>query len=108
VADGIWDLTNRRGSAGPVYTLYIKQFADNKQGERTIVFTDPHYWAVTAGRQFHIHLDPKKPTPNLLTLNSTSLADPRYEQIVREFQTFGSPSFLAKVRQARELVSSSH
>lgn len=109
VADGIWELTNRpqRGDTTKTYTLYIKQLADFKTGTRTIVFTDPHYWATTAGRQFHIHLDPKKPTPNLVTLQGTALADPRYEKVVNEFRDFGTPSFKAKVAHARALVAQS-
>jgi len=110
VADGIWQLTNQppRGDTSKTYTLYIKQLADFKTGTRTIIFTDPHYWATTAGRQFHIHLDPKKPTPNLVTLQGSALADPRYERVVNEFLDFGTPSFKSKVAHARALVAHSH
>jgi hypothetical protein len=110
VADGIWDLTTQppRGDTSKTYTVYIKQIADFKTGIRTVVFTDPHYWATTAGRQFHIHLDKKKPTPNLVTLQSQALADPRYEKVVNEFLDFGTPSFKAKVAHARAIVAASH
>jgi hypothetical protein len=110
VADGIWDLTSQppRGDTSKTYTVYIKQIADFKTGIRTVIFTDPHYWATTAGRQFHIHLDKKKPTPNLVTLQSQALADPRYEKVVNEFLDFGTPSFKAKVAHARALVAASH
>jgi len=110
VADGIWELTTQppRGDTSKTYTVYIKQLADFKTGIRTVTFTDPHYWATTAGRQFHIHLDKKKPTPNLVTLQSQALADPSYEKVVNEFLDFGTPSFKAKVAHARAIVAASH
>lgn len=105
--DGIWQLMSKppRGNTSIRYTLYIHQVADGKQGSRTIIFTDPHYWAVTAGRQYEIVLSPTGKTPDLTKLKSTSLADPRYEQIVKAFRAFGTPSFRQKVAQARALVS---
>jgi hypothetical protein len=110
VQDGIWQLTNRppRGNTDVRYTLYVHEMVNRKQGSRTVTFTDPHYWAVTAGRQFEIHLSPNSPTPDLLKLKSTAVADPRFEKIVRAFQAFGSPSFRQKILQARRLVSNSH
>lgn len=109
VQDGIWQLTNRpdAGNTDARYTLYVHQIADNKQGSRTITFTDPHYWAVTAGRQYHIVLGKNSPTPDLTKLQSTTLADPRFEQIVQAFRTFGTPAFRAKIAQARTLVRNS-
>jgi hypothetical protein len=110
VLEGIWQLDNKpaAGNAGIAYTLHIHQVSGSRQGERTILFTDPHYWATTAGRQYHIVLNPHGPVPDLTKLQSTSLADPRYEKIVQEFRNFGTPSFRAKVAQARQLVSESH
>ncbi len=110
VLDGIWDLMNKpdAGDTNAHYTLYIHQVADNRHGSRTVTFTDPHYWAVAAGRQYHIVLSRNGPTPDLTKLQSTTLADPRYEKIVNEFRAFGSPGFRAKVQQARALVSASH
>lgn len=109
VQDGIWQLTNRpdAGNTHARYTLYVHQVADNKQGSRTITFTDPHYWAVTAGRQYHIELSKNSPTPDLTKLQSTTLADPRFQQIVQAFRDFGTPAFRAKVAQAQTLVRSS-
>lgn len=106
VQDGIWQLVNEppRGNTAVHYTLYIHQVADNRQGSRTIVFTDPHYWAVTAGRQYQIHLTPNSPTPDLLKLRSTAIADPRYEKIVEAFRRFGPSSFRRKIAQAQKLV----
>jgi len=107
VLEGIWELTNKpaRGNTDIIYTLHIHQISGDKQGSRTIVFTDPHYWATTAGRQYQIELNPHGAVPDLTKLKSTSLADPRYEQIVREFRNFGTPAFRQKVAQARHLVS---
>ena len=89
------------------YTLHIHQVADREQGSRTITFTDPHYWALEAGRQYHIQLRQNSPTPDLTKLQSTSLADPRYEKIVNAFRAFGPSSFRDKVRQAQALVRAS-
>ncbi|HTV94307.1 MAG TPA: hypothetical protein VMG98_16520 [Verrucomicrobiae bacterium] len=102
VQDGVWDLMDKppRGNTDAHYTVYVKQLADFKQGDRTITFTDPHYWATTAGRQYTIDL--RKTNPNdLLKLSSTQLADPHYQEIVNDFRAFGPPAFRAKVAQVR-------
>lgn len=110
VADGIWQLMDKppAGNTSVHYTLFVHQIADNRQGSRTITFTDPQYWAVMAGRQYSIHLGGKAPIPNLLTLKSTSLADPRYLKIVNAFRDFGPASLRRKIAAARRLVSRSH
>src|SRR5690242_6353759 len=109
VQDGIWQLMNKppAGDTSAHYTLHIHQVADKEQGSRTITFTDPKYWAVEAGRQYHIELSKNSPVPDLTKLQSTSLADPRYQQIVQEFRNFGPDSFRAKVHQAQALVRAS-
>lgn len=109
VQDGIWQLMNKPdiGKTNPHYTLHIHQVADNKQGSRTVTFTDPHYWAVTAGRQYRIELSQAGPTPDLTKLNSTSLADKRYQEIVKAIRDFGPPSFRQKVASANALVRNS-
>ncbi len=120
VQDGIWELVNQppRGDTNAHYTLYIRQTASIQRGEgkaaktvcgtgdRTITFTDPHYWATTAGRQFQIDLGKGAPkTANdLLKLNSTTLADPRYEVVVNDFRTFGPASFRSKIAVARATI----
>ncbi len=108
VQDGIWSLVNTppRGNTSVQYALHIHQQIEGKQGSRTILFTDPHYLATLAGRQYAIHLDPKKPVPDLLHLHSTSLADPHYQRLVNDFRNFGPPSFRRKVAQAQALVRS--
>lgn len=108
--DGIWKISNRpqRGNTAAHYTLHVSQIVQNEHGSRTVTFTDPHYLATTAGRQFHIHLDRNKPTPNLLSLSSTSLADPRYQQLVNDFREFGTPNFRKKVAQVQAQVRSGH
>jgi hypothetical protein len=108
VLDGVWNLMNKpaRGNTHVVYTVYVKQEADFKQGDRTIVFTDPKYWATTAGRQYQIDLRKMNPNdPNaLLHLTSTQLANPHYEEVVNDFLTFGSDVFRAKIARVRALI----
>ncbi|MDQ2865116.1 MAG: hypothetical protein M3R51_02710 [Candidatus Eremiobacteraeota bacterium] len=99
---GVWKLVNKppRGNTSVHYTIYVKQVADFQQGDRTIVFTDPHYWATTAGRQYEINLSKNDPR-DLLKMQSASLADPRYAQIVDEFHKFGPRGFRERVAKAR-------
>lgn len=109
VADGVWQIVNKppAGNTNARYTIFVHQVADGRQGSRTITFTDPHYWAVQAGREYHIQLNAASPLPDLTKLQSTSLADPRYEKIVKAFRNFGTPEFQAKVAQAQALVRAS-
>jgi hypothetical protein len=103
VQDGIWELrsTPPRGDTSTHYTMTVYQLVDNQHGSHTISFTDPHYWATTGGRQFHITLDPSKPVPDLVQLKSTSLVEPRYQRLVDDFRTFGSAAFRSKVSAAQ-------
>jgi hypothetical protein len=107
VRDGIWELQRPRpfhGSTGEVYTVGISQVAGERAGRHSFTFADPHYLATTAGRQYEIHLDRTKPVPSqadLLKLDSTSSADPRYEKIVADFASFGPPRFKRTVAAAR-------
>jgi hypothetical protein len=106
VQDGIWQLNSKhpRTLADVKYTVTIEQTAQGESGRRTFSFTDPHYWAVAAGRQYRIQLDPKKPTPSeadLLKLDSTAVAEPRYAKIVEDFESFGSPAFHRTIASAR-------
>jgi hypothetical protein len=106
VQDGIWELNTKhpRTLADTGYTVTIEQTAQGQSGQRTFSFTDPHYWAVTAGRQYHLVLDPKRPAPSqadLLRLESTAVAEPRYAKIVADFEAFGSPAFHRTVAAAR-------
>jgi hypothetical protein len=103
VQDGIWDLETRpfRGSSAVLHVVEIAQVADKASGSHRFQFSDPHYIATEAGREYHIHLDPNKPVPDLVNLQSTSTADPRYAQIVADFEQFGTPRFKATVAQAR-------
>lgn len=103
--EGIWELVNQapRGDTDVHYTIFVKQVVDNRQGDRTIVFTDPRYLATQAGRQYHIDLSKNKPG-DLLKMQSTVLADPRYQTIVNEFRTFGPDRFRRAVAAARARV----
>jgi hypothetical protein len=104
--DGIWQLVNKAPLSGAreFYTVYVKQLADYKQGERTVTFTNPRYWAKAAGRQYSIDLSKEKPS-DLLHLQSTQLADPRYQQIVTDFRNFGPKEFRDNIAAARVRVT---
>jgi len=101
--DGIWELPTMppRGDTSTSYTVSVYQSTDNKDGSHRFSFTDPHYWATTGGRQYHIHLDKNKPVPDLLKLQSTSLAEPRFGKLVNDFERFNAPGFRATLATAR-------
>lgn len=103
--DGIWQLVDKspRADADAYYTIYVKQLADFKQGARTVTFTNPRYWATTAGREYSLDLSKDKPN-DLLHLQSTQLADPRYSKIVDEFRNFGPPEFRHNVAAAQARI----
>ncbi len=104
VQDGLWELQTRplRGDTSNIYTVSVAQVDGGRSGTHKFSFADPHYLATTAGRQYEIHLDKNKPVPDLITLNSTSTADPRYQQVVDDFASFGPPQFKKTVAAARE------
>ena len=90
--DGIWQMVNLPPlpTADAYYTVYVKQLADFKQGERTVTFTDPEYWAArTPHRQFRLDLS-KQNAGDLLQMQSQVTGDPRYEKIVDDFRAFRS------------------
>ncbi len=103
--DGIWQLVNRapRPNADAHYTVYVKQLADYKQGDRTVTFTNPHYWATKAARQYQIDLSKGVPR-DLVHLAGTQLADPRYAQIVKDFRDFGPDEFRRNVAAAQARI----
>lgn len=100
--DGVWQIVNKppKGNTSIHYTVFVKQDIDFKEGIRTVTFTDPHYWATTAGRQYQIDLSKNRPQ-DLLKLNSTSLADPHYQKVVDDFREFGPASFRERVARAQ-------
>jgi hypothetical protein len=103
VLDGIWELETRpfHGSSQTLHVVEIAQVADKSSGSHRFQFSDAHYIATEAGREYHIHLDPHKPVPDLVSLQSTSTADPRYEKIAQDFEQFGPPSFKTTIAAAR-------
>jgi hypothetical protein len=103
VQDGIWDLETRpfRGSSQTLHVVQISQVADRSSGSHRFQFSDAHYIATEAGREYHIHLDPHKPVPDILNLQSTSTADPRYEKIAADFEQFGPAQFKATIAAAK-------
>jgi hypothetical protein len=103
VQDGIWELETRpfRGSSATLHVVEISQVADKSSGSHRFQFSDAHYIATEAGREYHIHLDPHKPVPDLVNLQSTSTADPRYEKIAEDFEQFGPARFKATIAAAK-------
>lgn len=103
VSDGVWDIVSQqpRGNTSVHYTVTVRQTEDYRSGSHVVTFTDPHYWAVTAGREFHIHLSRTGPLPNILTLQGNGIRDPRYLKIVDDFLQFGPPAFRAAIAHAR-------
>lgn len=109
VQDGIWQLEDKaaRPNANAHYTVYVKQVVDYKHGERTVTFTDPRYWATKSGQQYTIDLS--KGVPNdLLHLQGTQLADPRYQQIIKDFRDFGPDEFRQNVAAAQARIRGTH
>ncbi len=106
--EGVWELINRPpvGNTGVHYTLYVKQILGDKQGERTVTFTDPQYWAAASvpGKHYEIHLDKNAPV-DLSSVQSIDV-DARYQAIVNEFRNFGSPAFRADVARAQAVIRS--
>lgn len=100
--DGVWQLASRppRPDAHAFYTVYVKQLADYKQGERTITFTNPEYWASATGRQYQLDLSKDNPK-DLLHMQSKSLAEPGYQKIVEDFRAFGPDEFRKNVADAQ-------
>ncbi len=107
--DGIWQLVNKPAlpNAKASYTVYVKQLADYRHGERTVTFTDPHYWASRAGREFSIDL--RKGVPkDLVFIQNSQLGDARYGQIVTDFRDFGPAEFRHNVAAAVARVKAMH
>lgn len=105
--DGIWQLDNKppRTGATAFYTVWVKQLADYKSGERTVTFTDPDYWATR--RQYTIDLSKGVPS-DLLHMQATQITDTRYQQIVKDFREFGPDEFRSNVAAAQARVRAMH
>jgi hypothetical protein len=100
--DGIWQLTNKPPlpNADAHYTVYVKQLADFKEGERTVTFTNPDYWA-THSQPHQFNLDLSKQGPNDLLHIQSKHAEPGYKTIVDDFRGFGSQEFRSNVAAAQ-------
>lgn len=100
--DGIWQLTNKPPlpHARAYYTVYVKQLADFKQGQRTVTFTDPQYWATHSPKQ-QFSLDLSKQGPNDLLFMQSAHTQPVYAKIVDDFRTFGPEEFRKNVADAQ-------
>ncbi|HXM06042.1 MAG TPA: hypothetical protein VN936_01195 [Candidatus Acidoferrum sp.] len=100
--DGIWQLTNAPllPHAAATYTVYVKQVADFKQGDRTVVFQDPQYWTTHSPREVQLDVS-KGGADNVLRLQASS-PDPRYQKIVEDFRNFGPDEFRRNVALAQD------
>lgn len=106
--DGIWQMVNLPPLPHPdaYYAVYVKQLADFKQGERTVTFTNPQYWATHAPEQ-RFSLDLSKGSANDLLRMQSQKADPRYAKVVADFRSFGPDEFRANVASARKRAGTS-
>ncbi|MGB8908452.1 MAG: hypothetical protein WCC84_06855 [Candidatus Cybelea sp.] len=107
--DGIWQLVNREPlpNADAHYTIFVRQVVDYQHGERTVTFTNPEHWATKSERQFEIDLSKGVPS-DLLHMQSTQVADPRYQQIVNDFRNFGPDEFRHNVEVAQARIRGMH
>ncbi|MBV8374307.1 MAG: hypothetical protein JO302_02250 [Candidatus Eremiobacteraeota bacterium] len=105
VQDGIWQMMNKAPlpNAPALYSVYVKQLADYQEGNRTVTFTNPDFWATTAGRQYTLDLSKINPknAGDLLRVQSTQLSDPRYQEVVQDFRQFGPDEFRRNVAAAQ-------
>ena len=107
--DGIWQLVNREPlpNANAHYTIFVRQVVDYQHGERTVTFTNPEHWATTTSRQIQIDLSKGVPS-DFLHVQSTQVADPRYQQIVTDFRNFGPDEFRHNVEIAQARIRGMH
>lgn len=105
VQDGVWQLDNKAPlpNAPERYAVYVRQAVDYKQGERLVTFTSPHYWATKTGREYQIDLSKGVPS-DFTHIASTQVADPRYEQIIKDFRDFGPDVFRHNVAAAQQQI----
>jgi hypothetical protein len=107
--DGIWQLVNKPPlpDAPAHYTVYVKQLADYKKGERTVTFTNPEYWAKKAGQEYEIDLSKGVPKDFVHVQNDQASA-PHYLQIVKDFLDFGPYEFKRNVAAAQARIRTEH
>ena len=100
--DGIWQMVDLPPRPHPdaYYSVYVKQLADFKQGERTVTFTDPEYWA-THPPQHRFSLDLSKPHATDVLHMQTVAPDTRYRKVVEDFRGFGPDEFRRNVAAAQ-------
>jgi hypothetical protein len=107
--DGIWQLVNKPPlpNADAHYTVYVKQLADYKQGERTVTFTNPAYWASKSGQQFEIDLSKGIPK-DLVRIESEQSGAAVYQEIVTDFRSFGPDEFRRNIQAAQARIRGMH
>ena len=100
--DGVWQIVDKEPppDADAHYTVYVKQVADYKQGDRTVTFTDPHYWATTAGRLYTIDLSKGVPS-DLVHIRARRLPTPATSRSSKDFRDFRPDDFRRNVEAAQ-------
>ncbi|HEU5480795.1 MAG TPA: hypothetical protein VFU90_13205, partial [Candidatus Tumulicola sp.] len=104
--DGIWQMVDLPALPHPdaYYSVYVKQLADFKEGERTVTFTNPAYWASHASQQ---EFNLSKTSPRDLLHLQGQKPDPRYAKIVDDFRSFGPDEFRRNVAAAQQRARTS-
>ena len=104
--DGIWQMVDLPPLPHPdaYYSVYVKQLADFKEGERTVTFTNPAYWASHASQQ---EFNLSKTSPRDLLHLQGQKPDPRYAKIVDDFRSFGPDEFRRNVAAAQQRARTS-
>lgn len=104
--DGVKELASKPPVKGAraSYTVRVASTIGGVSGSHTFTFTSPEFWATKAGREYHIILSKDKPVPDILTLKGVSRNDPRYLHLVQDFESFGTPRFVAAKARARSAV----
>jgi hypothetical protein len=103
--DGVWQLDDKAPlpDAPERYAVYVREAVDYKQGDRLVTFTSPQYWATKTSHQYQIDLSKGVPS-DLLHIASAQVADPRYQQIVKDFRDFGPDVFRHNVAAAQQQI----
>jgi hypothetical protein len=107
--DGIWQLVSKPPLPNPdaFYTVYVKQLADYRKGERTVTFTNPDRWATKGRQQYEIDLSKGIPK-DFVHIQSEQAGDRQYQVIVNDFRAFGPDEFRHNVQAAQARIRGMH
>lgn len=102
IQDGIFDVPSLpvNSTAQVSYTVNATRTEAMHTDTNSADFTNPQYWATTKTHVYHLHLSRTGPLPNVFALHGGAIRDPRYLQIVQDFQAFGPTAFRAAISRA--------